>query len=193
MFGRPRELAYEPVVGFQSAKAAQIAAFFVAMAGGRVDKLKLAKLQYLAEREHLARYALPMVYDELYSLPHGPICSSSLNGAEGKLGASEEWKLVAPSGRKDIHGRAKIARGDLDQVNDAEFEVLERVWDKFGAMTASALRAYTHDKNNCPEYTEVDRARLAISYREILGAVGYQNAEELASDIEAFRRLSLAY
>jgi uncharacterized phage-associated protein len=193
MFGQKRELAYEPIAGFQSEKAAQIAAFFVSMAGGRIDKLKLAKLQYLAEREHLAVHALPMVYDELYSLPHGPICSSSLNGAEGKLGARDEWKSIASSGKQDIHGRPNVVRDDLDHVSDAEFDVLSKIWDRFGTMSASALRAYTHDPNNCPEYTEVEGARLAISYAEVLNALGYQNADQLASDIEAFRRLSLAY
>ncbi len=187
------ELAYEPVVGFQSEKAAQIAAFFVSAAGGQIDKLKLAKLQYLAERDFMGRYNRPMTYDELYSLPHGPICSSALNGVDGKLNNRPEWARVASHGRQDIHGDRNVGRDALDLLSDAEFDVLQTVWGRFGSMTASELRAYTHDPRNCPEYTEVKGRRLPITYRDVFVAVGAAEPDHLAARVEEFRRLELAF
>jgi len=53
-------------------------------------------------------------------------------------------------------------------------------------MTASQLRNYSHRK--CPEYTEIERGRIPISYREILEALGNPNAEEIDREIADLRR-----
>jgi uncharacterized phage-associated protein len=190
---RARDLAYEPVAGFRSRKAAQVSAFFVARSGGRIDKMKIAKLQYLAEREFLGRHARPMLYDELYSLPHGPICSGALNGVEGKLVGREEWGLVAANGRKDVVGADQFDRERADEVSDAEWRVISDVWDKFGHLTAAQLRAYTHNPANCPEYTEVEDARVRITYDEVFRALGFADAEGLARQADELSRLELAF
>jgi len=70
---------FDPLNGFQSRKAAQIAASFAIKSGGRIEKLKLIKLIYLSERQFASDHDRPMLYDEFYSLKDGPICSSSLN------------------------------------------------------------------------------------------------------------------
>jgi len=187
------DLAYQPVIGFRSRKAAQISAFFVSLAGGSIDKLKLAKLQYLAEREFLARHLRPMTYDELYSLPHGPICSGALNGAEGKLGGREEWNAIQAHGNQHIHGSHGLGRDDLDEVSDADFDVIMAVWDKFGQMTAGQLRTFTHDPANCPEYTEVAGSRVRISYADVLSALGNPDAGYADEQVEEFRRRDMAF
>jgi uncharacterized phage-associated protein len=76
---------YAPLVGFESRKAAQISAYFADKEGGSIEKLKLIKLIYLAEREFVKRHGLPMLYDEFFSLKDGPVCSSTLNGINGSI------------------------------------------------------------------------------------------------------------
>ena len=49
-------------------------------------------------------------------------------------------------------------------------------------MTASQIRNYTHD--HCPEYTETEKARIPISYRQMLEALGEDQAGEIAADID---------
>ena len=72
---RDTEVAYDsppsfmlPLVGFKSRKAAQMAAFFAVKSAmpnhGMIEKLKLIKLIYFSEREHLKQYRLPMLFDE---------------------------------------------------------------------------------------------------------------------------------
>lgn len=183
-----REFAYAPIAGFRSAKAAQIAAHFVSRSGGQIAKLKLAKLIYLAEREHLKRFDRPMTMDECYSLPHGPICSSSLNGIDGKLGDDGEWTRVRAYGRDQVHGNT-VGREDLDEITNAEFRVLEHVWDQFGGMTAARIRTWTHDPENVPEYVEVTKSRLPITYEQILRALGKKDAAAIAADIDQSRHL----
>jgi uncharacterized phage-associated protein len=73
------------IVGFRSRKAAQICTYFALQSEGLIEKLKLIKLVYLSERACLALNHRPMLFDELFSLPHGPICSSTLNGIDGEI------------------------------------------------------------------------------------------------------------
>jgi uncharacterized phage-associated protein len=153
---------------------------------GLIEKLKLIKLLYLAERRSLAERHAPMLYDELFSLPNGPICSSALNGIDGRI-HGEIWdEYVARNGNITVSMRG-FSRDEFDEISDAEIETLEETWKQFGAMTASELRNWSHE--NCPEYTEVGMGnRLAISYREVLEAIGIEDAEEIDREISDFRR-----
>lgn len=185
-----RRLAYE-VAGFKIEKAGQAARFFITQAGGRIDKLKLVKLLYLVERENMARYDAPMTYDELYSLPHGPVGSASLNGLDGALAGSETWDRITTYGKQDVHS-ARASREELDELSNADLGVLEHVWASFGHMSASQIRNWTHNPANCPEYTEVVGARLPIQYEDVLKALGKDDAEGIAAEINEFRRLDVA-
>jgi uncharacterized phage-associated protein len=170
-----------PLVGFKSRKAAQIAAFFALKSTipnhGTIEKLKLIKLIYFSEREFLRAYHLPMLFDEFYSLPHGPICSATLNGLDGKLDDGDEsvWgEFIARNGNVVV-AMKRFTRESLDAIGTAEMKMLKFIWHRFGDMTASQLRNYSHE--NCPEYTEITKGRIPISYREVMEALGVEKAE----------------
>jgi uncharacterized phage-associated protein len=175
-----------PLVGFRSRKAAQICAFFALHGGGLIEKLKLIKLVYLSERRFLGENHRPMLFDELFSLPHGPICSSTLNGIDGEIHGHIWDDFLARNGN-EIVALKKFTRDDFDEISDVEIDTLEEVWTKFGHMTASQLRNYSHD--HCPEYTETT-GRIPISYREVLEALGAsgEEAESVDREISEFRR-----
>ena len=175
------------LVGFKSRKAAQIAAFFANIGNGSIKKLKLAKLIYLAEREFLYKYKLPMLFDEFYSLPHGPVCSNALDGINGRLD-KKEWDEFIRRHGVEISCRKPLNRSDADQISDAEYDVLNSVWSSFGWMNASEIRNYTH--KNCPEYQELNSGRLPISYEDVFKALGFlDEADSLANNIADLRRL----
>ena len=174
-----------PLVGFRSRKAAQLSAYFALKSGGSIEKLKLIKLIYLTERRFLQEHEHPMLFDELYSLPHGPICSSTLNGIDGIIHEAVWDQCIARDGN-EISPVKRFARDDFDELSDAEIDIADRIWRRFGRMTASQLRNYSHRK--CPEYTEIERGRIPISYREILEALGNPNAEEIDREIADLRR-----
>jgi uncharacterized phage-associated protein len=170
-----------PLVGFKSRKAAQIVTFFalksVTPNRGTIEKLKLIKLIYFSERESLKQHRLPMLFDEFYSLPHGPICSATLNGIDGKLDAGDEgiWgEYIARNGNVVV-AMKRFARDSLDAIHHKEVRILNYIWHRFGGMTASQLRNYSHE--NCSEYTEITEGRIPISYREVMVALGFTGAE----------------
>lgn len=143
----------EPLVGFRSRKAAQLCAWFALQNNDKsIEKLKLIKLVYLSEREHLATYEESMLLDELYSLPHGPICSSTLNGINGVI-HEEIWDDYVVRNGNIVMAVKNFDRGSLDDLSEEDLDLAKCVWSRFGHMTASQIRNYTH--LNCPEYTEL--------------------------------------
>lgn len=177
-----------PLVGFRSRKAAQMCAHFAGKeADGMIDKLKLIKLIYLTERRCLADWHRPMLFDEMFSLPHGPICSSTLNGIDGAFQKSTWDEYISRHGNKVVAVK-RLSRADLDEVSDAEFSIVERIWKRFGGYTASGLRNWTHE--NCREYTDITEGRIPISYKEVLEQVGAsaEEAEAIERDIANLRR-----
>lgn len=169
-------MAIPTPVGFDEKKAAQIANAFASKSKDGLDKMKLIKLIYLAEREFVSRHGHPMLFDEFYSLEHGPICSSALNGLNLEL----DEKLWGSFIRKDdnkIIATGTPKREALDHVSAAEWKALDDTWAKYGHMTAAELRAHTHD--NCAEYEEVPSGRrLQISYKDLFKALGFDDPAE---------------
>jgi uncharacterized phage-associated protein len=167
--------------GFDHIKAVQIVAHFLRKGGGKMDKMKLIKLIYLADRTSFGRRSHPMNFDEFYSMPHGPIASSALDGINGKSSCGA-WDAV------HLNGITVTVDEDVgaDHLSRNDREILDDVWDKFGHMSAAALRRWTH--NNCSEYEEVEGTRLSITYEEILQAVGVEGADEIARELRRLQR-----
>jgi len=177
---------YPALIGFKSKKAAQLSAYFANKNGGRIEKLKLIKLIYLAERLFIERYGQPMLYDELYSLKHGPICSSTLNGINGRLNDDYWDKYLTREGR-EVFSPKSLDVEHLDQLSRAEREAADDTFESFGWMTASEIRNYTH--KNCPEYQMVPDGRLPIDYRAVMEALNIPDAELLADEVNETRRI----
>ncbi len=179
-----------PLIGFRSRKAAQICAYFANRSGSVIDKLKLIKLVYLSERRFLAEHHIPMLFDEFYSLPHGPICSSTLNGLDGLIHKPLWEQFVHRDGRDKIYAVKSFTRPELDEISNAELRVLDELWREFAQYTAWQIRDYSHE--HCPEYTEVTDGRVPISYREVLQAQGDDDAESVEEEVAEFRRVQNA-
>lgn len=184
-----KENEYCPLVGYASKKAAQAAAYFVSASRNKeIEKLKLIKLMYLAEREFIGDTGHPMFYDELFSLKHGPICSSTLNAINGNLDVKVWSKYIQLGGEgRKISLVRNIARDDLDELSDAEIDTLQSVWSSFGYMTATEIRSWTH--RNCPEYTEIERGRIPISYKDMARALGDEDPDEMEDRINNYRKI----
>ena len=168
---------------FDARKAAQVAAFFLIKARDRdasVTVLKLMKLMYLAERESYRQYAAPMIGDALFSMPHGPVLSNTLNlinSTPDERQGGEQWdELISERDGRYLYlrGDAPIQQTeDLLELSEADLDILEDVWGQFGSLSALKLREYTHDPKHCPEWEDPDGSSLPISMETMLGSMGY--------------------
>jgi len=179
---------------YSEKKAAQIAAFFVFQEGSVIGILKLMKLMYLAERESFTKYGEPMIGDNLVSMNHGPVLSITLdhlnNFIDSEPGGWESWI----SDRENHFVGLKVnIEGDialhLDQLSDADLDVLLTIWKKYGKYSGSQLRNITHEI--CTEWEDSDNSSLPIPYSRLLKCVGYdpETTRELVQRINEQRKL----
>src|SRR5580693_8314582 len=78
-------LAYQ----FNLEKAVQAMAFFVDQLAP-VDKIKLVKLIYLADRDHFIHVGTPITGDRQVAMPYGPVPSATLDAINGLVCSAEE-------------------------------------------------------------------------------------------------------
>jgi uncharacterized phage-associated protein len=177
----------DPLIGFRSRLAAQVAAFFASENNGPIDKPKLITLIYLFERQSIATRGRPAIYDEYYSLENGPICSGALDGINLRLDKDIWSKYIHSAGGNKV---VSVPR-DLDELSDSDIDILAAIWTQFGWMTAGQIRNWTH--LHCQEYVEVPtRQRLPISPKDIGSAVGIENPDKIEQRIQEYRSAETA-
>lgn len=171
-------------------KAAHLAAFFLRLAGGRLPVLKLVKLMYLAEREHLRKYFRPITLDRFVSMPHGPVPTATYDLINGAL-ESEEWERLIED-REHHH----VSLRDMDfepcELSELEEQTAREVWERFKDLNQWELRDWTHD--HCPEWEDPDGSSYPIPYSRILekaAGLDANVAKEIADEIESLRAASL--
>lgn len=176
---------------FNERKVAQMAAFQLGKCGGKMPHLKLMKLLYLADREAMERYGVPISGDRIVAMPHGPVLSMTLNLMDGDVESLPGgWdSLISDKENHELSLRRAITEDDTDELSQADIAVLEAVWAKFGHMGKYEIRDYTHD--HCPEWIDPNGSSIPISYENVFRALGKPDdvAMELGARIEAERSL----
>ena len=176
---------------FNVRKAAQVTFFFAMKEGGQINVLKLSKLLYIADREHMYRHDSPILGDMLVSMDHGPVNSITLDFINGYATSRDRWDaFVADRAGYKIGVASEFSEDDLDELSAAEFETLRNVWKQFGQKTKYQLRDWTH--NNCPEWEDPAGSSAPIPYERVFKFLGKRNAEELARQVDEDRHLRLA-
>lgn len=166
---------------YNSAKAAQIIAYLALKTEARaINMLKAIKLVYISDREALKRFAMPMLDEPRASLPHGPVNSRTYDNAKGEVEDANWSTFLDDRADHMIGAKADIGVDDLDELSDAEVEVLDSVWEQFGGMTQWQLRDWTHKSDNIPEWEDPNGSSNPIPLERLLHAVGIENTAEHA-------------
>jgi len=175
----------KPPEAFDEAKAAQVAAFFTIRYGGVADVWTLAKIVYLAERASYEKYGAPLIGDKLFSMPHGPVLSETLNYIRNESDTPETWATYfEPRVDNNIPLRDTHLREEtLLRLSDADVELLNEVWNRFGSMSPNRLWRFTHA---LPEYERTESSSIPVKMDVLLSHLGYdaQQAAEIIERIE---------
>lgn len=170
---------------YNPAKAAHIIAYLALKSPTRmINMLKAIKLVYIADRESLKRFAMPMLEEPRASLPMGPTNSITYDYASGKE-QSAAWSAVL-DGRRNymLNVKKGIATEDLDELSEAEIETLDQVWNQFGGMDQWQLVNWSHDRKNVPEWQDPGNSSTPIPIERILLALGFENPAEHAQFLQ---------
>lgn len=148
---------------FDYKKATQAINYLTKKEGGQIDKLKLIKLVYLADRYHLRRFGRPMVNDAYFAMPLGPVGSSVKDIAEFSdfLDESERKYAISFIGRGGgANTVVSIANVDSEVFSKSEVEALDFAYKEFGKQTASSLVDITH------RYPEWEKFKSVLESKE---------------------------
>ena len=176
---------------FNQRKVAQMAAFLLDRGRGQMNYLKLMKLLYLADRESMRRHGEPISGDRYVSMDHGPVLSQTFNLIKGAVefeeGGWNHW--IADKADYEVSLRRKVSLDALDELSEADIEVLRDIHSKYGRMNVWKLRDHTHDR--CPEWKDPRGSSIPIPYVDIFRALGRtpSEAKKLAARIEQEHRI----
>jgi uncharacterized phage-associated protein len=167
---------------FDARKAAQVAAFMLHRAGGRLPVIKLVKLMYLAERASLLTYGEPLIGDGLVSMQHGPVLSTTynqLNGNGDQQGQVvwDSWIDARENHEVSLKEPQLLNTPEIDLLNlsESDLDVLQIVWTQFGHWDKWKLRDYTHTQA-CPEWQDPEGSSLPITYERLFEVSGKSKA-----------------
>lgn len=169
---------------YREEKATQAAARLLELRGGKMSYLKLLKLLYFADRRALVKLGRPITFDKYFSMENGPVLSQTCDlikdNAPGKSG--RYWRQFIE--KKDYDVQLKKT-APVDQLSEAEEDILEKVFKKYGRMNRWDIVELTH---KLPEYLDPPtRSPIPLSYADILKAAGVEKADAKAilADLEA--------
>jgi uncharacterized phage-associated protein len=150
---------------YNSATAAQLAALFLAKAPDRrLDRVKLMKLMYLADRTSFERYGATITGDDFASMEHGLVPSTTYAAVCGEGTAAGTWSQWVET--RDEFVECLVADVDLDAVDlsRADVQIVDDLWAQHGSTDKWDLVKWVH--LNCPEWIETTRSR-PVSLRDI--------------------------
>jgi len=181
---------------YQPKKAAQLIAALILKGGSNsINILKAVKLVYLADRESIRRHGFPILDEDRYSMPNGPVNSLTYRHINGEVDLRAcGWSDVLEdrANHKIALARA-MTEDDLDELSDADLACVEQVWAQFGHMDKWDLVEWTHNPDNVPEWEDPNGGSTKIPYRRILQALGVENADEVEATLAAQREIDLAF
>jgi uncharacterized phage-associated protein len=173
-------------------KVIQVVGLLLQKYSGRLNYTKLIKLLYLADREALGRWDVPITEDSYAALHNGPIvseiynlvmerhCDPTVQFQWNALFATEGYELVAQA----------PSLSNKDELSEREEQLLNEIDAKFHDWTFGQLIDYTHNHDLFPEWEDPGNSSYPISLSKLLQALGRSEEEiaEVLSNEAAFQK-----
>ena len=125
-------------------KIVNAVAYFGAKCPGST-KMKVCKLLYFADKEHLLRYGRPITGDTYVRMQYGPTPSVGLNlmrsMASSKLTALFQQKVA-------VHGNEvrALSSPDLNVFSRSDVRIMDEILGRYGQFTAPQLSRISHQE-----------------------------------------------
>lgn len=172
---------------FDPEKLIQAIVFFSKRGARDLTRLKLAKLLFFADREHLLMHGRPVFGDEYFALSLGPVPSRSIDFLE----EMEQGIALPDRERFDRYLSIEaaqwpcfVARGpeDFDVFSESELRVLESILTGHALRTASQLVELSHEDVawKLADASRPPYGRAAMPYETWLETGGRPDMLELA-------------
>lgn len=128
----------------------------------KIDRLKLMKLMWLADRIHLNKYGRLILKETYNALPHGSVPSSALDLSRESLDGYYRIK----KGSYVIRAEADF---DSKYFSASDLEIMNYVWEKFGSNESLDLREFSHLFAEWKRFEKyINNESMPNSYREVI-------------------------
>ncbi|MBL7909903.1 MAG: SocA family protein [Bacteroidia bacterium] len=107
---------------------------------GLINRLKLIKMLWLADKYHLLKYGRTILKDSYYALEHGPVPSETMDIS--KTQSSDYVNEFISNSRLLVKS---VKTPDITYFSQSDMEVLDLVWEKFGHLNHWNLRDLSHE------------------------------------------------
>ena len=147
---------------FNLETAAEVAAYFLSKNSGSMDKVKLNKLMYLAERECILFYGTPLTDDLMFPHDLGPILENSdtffRNGPKNTY-EQEVWSKWFKAPNKDSVELSLNTKGFGEDFQDkfnnlfrAARRIMDKIYTEYGSKSQNEVSSLTHSAKVSPEW-----------------------------------------
>ena len=123
-------------------KVVNAVAYFASNCDG-ATKMKICKLLYFADKEHLLRYGRPITGDSYVRMTYGPTPSVGLNLMRG-LASSRLTALFQSKIAVHANDVRALSSPDLSVFSKSDLRVMQHVCEKYGRLAASQLSRVSH-------------------------------------------------
>jgi uncharacterized phage-associated protein len=113
-----------------------------------VDFIKLFKIMYFAQKEHLVKYGRSIIDDSFYALKHGPVLSftyKAIQVNQGKVKATDDLNDVAMAIILSDDTVFAQTDADKDEFSVSDMNCLDRAIEKYRNVDSYALSDISHD------------------------------------------------
>jgi uncharacterized phage-associated protein len=185
---------------FNPEKFTQAVAYVASRCPKGMTKKKLFKLLYFADREHLFRYARPVLNDRYINMDQGPVPTASYDLVKANRKRWSQSVIDMLSRHIEVLGMhiaiREPARTDL--LSRSDISVLDEVTARYGVRSADYLSALSHrhkawlesQRNRRIDYSlffddpAVESARELVEYNQPITDIS-RNAAILRSAVKS--------
>jgi uncharacterized phage-associated protein len=162
---------------FSTKKTIQAAGVLLRLAKGRMSRLRLLKLAYIADRESLREYRRPIIGTRTVAMKNGPLHSELFNLMKGEHTDEPVWSKYIQ--RDGLEVRLRKDPG-VSELSAAEVRLLTRTVEKHASVDDYELVEITHKFSEwCKNYPDrsADTSET-IPFPDLIRAVGLEAEEE---------------
>jgi uncharacterized phage-associated protein len=162
-------MPYNPAFEQRVSEAASV---LLRKSNGRMNYMKLIKLLYLAERKTFETKGRPLTYDNLSSLPRGPVLSTTLDLIKNNSKSNGTWKHYYEINGKSIKVKNEFPK--YKKLSPADVRIIEEVFTEYGHLGQYELAKITEE---LPEWKNPGQSSSPIELRDLLQVMNFSVEE----------------
>ena len=174
---------------YDEVKATQVGTLLLHLNDNEMDYLKLNKLLYNIERESINRWIRPLIFDDLYSMPHGQVVSKTLDRTKSEnQGVETFWRKHIVNSNNNMR---LIKNAGTDKLSRAEIALIKEMFQKYKDRTPVQMWDEHHDSSLFPEWKDPGSSSIRTIYDELLKVLGKtdEQIQDLKVELSRLRKL----